>query len=265
MKTIDINNGLNIKKLIFPDGQPHVTIENIEEGEDVKVICSITDTNILIQLLECANAIDNAFARKKVLILPYLMGARYDRLMQKGDSIDIQVVARLINSMEFSKVYLFDIHSDASTLLIKNSLNIGNRELVNAYIHEDSVLICPDAGASKKVGNYLATNKNLKEVVYCSKSRDLSNGHITLLVNDPEKCTNRNCVIIDDLCDGGATFLAIARQIKPAHLSLIVTHGIFSKGFEMLEEEFDEIIVSDSYRKEYSSPIVKIIPATMPV
>jgi hypothetical protein len=38
---------------------------------------------------------------------------------------------------------------------------------------------------------------------------------------------------------------------------LIVTHGIFSKGFGELEKYFQEIIVSDSLYKTYDSKIVK--------
>lgn len=257
MKTIHINKSENIKRIIFPDNQPHVNIQNIQEGDEVKVICSITDAAVLIQLLECANAIDNTFAKKSILVIPYLMGARFDRLMQTGDSIDLKVVANLINSMQFAKVILFDVHSDVSTMLIDNCINISNEQLVKSYSKENAVLICPDAGASKKMGKYFEWNNCITEIVYCNKSRDLSNGAITLKVLEPEKCANRNCVIIDDLCDGGGTFLAIANQIEAAHLTLIITHGIFSKGFAALEEQFDEIIVSDSYCKVYESNIIR--------
>jgi len=263
MKTININAGENIKRLLFPDNQPHVNIENIIEGDEVKVVCSIVDSVSLLQLLQTANAIENAFAKKRVLVIPYLMGARYDRLMQPGDSIDLKVIANLINSMEFKKVFLYDVHSDASTLLIKNSVNISNEELVKAYQKENAILICPDAGAAKKVGKYFEWNQNIVDIVYANKHRDLSNGKITLKVLEPEKCIGRNCVIIDDICDGGATFLAIAEQIQAASLTLIVTHGIFSKGFEKLEEKFNEIIVSDSLCKNYDSKIVHQLNATI--
>jgi len=259
MKTININTGDNIKTLIFPDKQPHVNIQNIEEGDEVKVTCSIIDTSILFQLLQCANAIENAFAKKKILVIPYLMAARYDRLMQPGDSIDLKVITDLINSMQFEKVYLFDVHSDVATLLIKNAVNISNKQLVMEYKEENAVLICPDAGAVKKVNKYFEWNKNLTDIVYCNKSRDLSNGKITLNVLEPEKCKGKNCVIIDDICDGGGTFLAIAEQIQPKHLTLIVSHGIFSKGLESLEKHFDEIIVSDSYRGDFRKKFIKLI------
>ena len=263
MKTININTGENVQLLVFPDKQPHAKIENITEGEEVKVVCSIVDSVVLIQLLECANALDNAFAKKKVLVIPYLMGARYDRLMQHGDSIDLKVIADLINTLQFEKVYLFDVHSETASILIKNAVNISNEQMAKAYEKDNAVLICPDAGAAKKVGKYFEWNKNITEIIYCNKSRDLSNGKLTLKVLEPEKCKGRNCVIIDDICDGGGTFLAIAEQIKPAHLTLIVSHGIFSKGFTKLEEKFNSIIVSNSYCKEYESKIVQKINAVI--
>jgi ribose-phosphate pyrophosphokinase len=161
--------------------------------------------------------------------------------------------------MQFGKVILFDVHSDVSTMLINNCINIFNEQLVKTYSKENAVLICPDAGASKKMGKYFDWNHHITDIVYCNKSRDLSNGAITLKVLEPEKCTNRNCIIIDDICDGGGTFMAIASQIEAAHLTLTITHGIFSKGFTALEEQFDEIIVSDSYCKLYESNIVRLI------
>ena len=49
-------------------------------------------------------------------------------------------------------------------------------------------------------------------------------------------------------------------QIKPKHLTLIVSHGIFSKGTKIFEGIFDEIIVSNSYQSSQEmSPIVKTI------
>lgn len=259
-KIINLNKAQHIKRFVFPDQQPHVVLQGVNEGDDVTVVCSITDSSMLLQLLQTANAIDHVKAKKKKLIIPYLMGARYDRLMVTGDSFDLEVIAGLINGMEFEKVYLYDVHSEVSLELICNAVNITNEALVKAYAKGNAVLICPDKGAAKKMKHYALWNENLTDSVYCNKSRDLTDGKINLQVMEPEKCMNRNCVIIDDLCDGGGTFLAIAQQIQTAHLTLIVTHGVFSKGFTELEKVFDEIIVSDSYRNDYDSAIVQLIP-----
>lgn len=259
MKTININNSEGVRFLLFPDNQPHVNIEGIEKGDEVKVVCSLVNSLALMHLLQAANALDHLSAKKRLLVVPYLMAARYDRLMMAGDSFDLEVIAGLINSCDFEKVLLWDVHSEVATGLIKNSVNVKNRQMVESYRLQEAVLICPDAGAAKKVTEYFEWNRNLKEIVYCNKKRELSTGQITLEVIDPQKCLGKNCVIIDDICDGGGTFLAIADQIKPKHLTLIVTHGIFSKGFAALEQKFNEIIVSNSYGKVYNSPIVKMI------
>lgn len=258
MIQININKQIGCKTFLFPDKQPHINIIGVNENDEVQVTCSITDANNLLLLLQCSNALDNAFAVKKELVIPYLMGARFDRLMQRGDSVDLKVIANLINTCGFKKVYLYDVHSDTSNVLIENSINISNAELVKQYTKEDSILICPDAGAVKKVSKYFELNNNIKDVVYCNKVRDLSNGNIALKVLETEKCEGKNCVIIDDLCDGGGTFLAIASQIKPSNITLIITHGIFSKGLEVFNGIFDEIIVSDSYA-EYNHKLVKQI------
>jgi ribose-phosphate pyrophosphokinase len=259
MKTINIDNAEGVRFLLFPDNQPHVNVSGIQEGDEVKLVCSLTNSLALMHLLQTANALDHLSAKKRVLVIPYLMAARYDRLMMPGDSFDLEVIAELINGCGFEKVLLWDVHSDVATKLIRNAVNIKNRPMVESYGMQDAVLICPDAGAAKKVNEYFAWNSNLTEIVYCNKKRELSTGRITLEVIDPQKCFGKNCVIIDDICDGGGTFMAIAEQIKPKHLALIVTHGIFSKGFAALEKKFNEIVVSNSYRKAYSSPIVRTV------
>jgi ribose-phosphate pyrophosphokinase len=58
-------------------------------------------------------------------------------------------------------------------------------------------------------------------------------------------------VIIDDICDGGRTFVELAKAIKDgrptAKVYLVVTHGIFSAGFYELNELFEGIYCTNSY------------------
>lgn len=255
MKVIDIDNNRGVNFIEFPDTQPHANIGKLT-GE-VSVICSLDTPLKVLKLLEVSNALYHEHCMKVNLLIPYLMGARYDRIMQQGDSLDLQVIAGLINRCGFEKVILYDVHSEVSLEMIKNSISIDNRTLVESYPNANSVLVCPDAGARKKVDKYLEWNTNLVEIVYCNKTRDLS-GKITIDVERPERCKGRNCVIIDDLCDGGGTFMGIASQIQPERLELIVTHGIFSKGLKDLHKYFDLITTSDSYTHYEQSKLIVI-------
>lgn len=243
------NSAADLKIINFPDGQPHICLtKEIKWGDEIRLVWPIRNPTELFELAQIADALDGLGAIKQQLVIPYLMGARFDRRMHPGDSFDLRVVAEVINHCGFADVNLFDVHSDTATALIKNSRSHNNSKLVEIYSRPDAILICPDAGAAKKIGDYHKWNSNIVDTVYCIKRRELSTGAITLKVLEPERCQDRNCVIIDDLCDGGATFLAIAEQIQPLNLTLIVTHGIFSKGLIKLSQVFDQIITSDSYQ-----------------
>jgi ribose-phosphate pyrophosphokinase len=66
----------------------------------------------------------------------------------------------------------------------------------------------------------------------------------------------KNFIIIDDICDGGRTFVEIAKAIRDVRskeifkdkIYLVVTHGIFSAGFEELEKWFDGIYTTNSFK-----------------
>jgi ribose-phosphate pyrophosphokinase len=242
MRILSLDRGAPwLKILTFPDSQPHVQLFQPVVGDEVMVTCSITSSSKLLQLLELSSILDNYQIKKTFLSIPYLMGARSDRHMVYGDSFDLEVVAKLINSCEFDKVELLDVHSPVALSLINNSSN-NKINLLADYDRHNPLFICPDKGAVDRVPEDA-------DVIYCEKSRDLSTGVITLKVNDAEKTRNRNCVIVDDICDGGGTFIAIAKEVrhKCEHLTLAITHGIFSKGFDYLAGLFDEIITTNSY------------------
>jgi ribose-phosphate pyrophosphokinase len=55
-------------------------------------------------------------------------------------------------------------------------------------------------------------------------------------------------LVVDDLCDGGATFLALADALADvvADAGLYVSHGVFSKGLDALLGRYGRIITTDS-------------------
>lgn len=64
---------------------------------------------------------------------------------------------------------------------------------------------------------------------------------------------DKNLLIIDDICDGGGTFIQLAEKLKglgAAKIGLFVTHGIFSKGYKDLNKWFDKIYSCDTYREK---------------
>ena len=59
-------------------------------------------------------------------------------------------------------------------------------------------------------------------------------------------------IISDDICDGGMTFIGIAKALRALnceHIVLYVTHGIFSKGLSVFDGLIDQIFTTTSFKQ----------------
>ena len=111
-------------------------------------------------------------------------------------------------------------------------------------------LISPDAGALKKIYNlqtFVGQNR-CDNIRIGMKHRDTETGQITGTSVDGQPLRTIG-VVVDDICDGGRTFIELAKTIRKdyAKLILCVTHGIFSKGLEPLFEWYDEVHTTNSW------------------
>ena len=86
------------------------------------------------------------------------------------------------------------------------------------------------------------------------KHRDVLTGQITgtSIIGEAEAKTG---IIVDDICDGGRTFIELAKVIRKDYdkLILCITHGIFSNGFDELFKYFDQIYTTDSWNPKLES------------
>jgi ribose-phosphate pyrophosphokinase len=246
----------------FPDGQQTVDIEWVGNTDSV-VINSRMNSFLDVELIVCANqALKNAGVKNVGLHVPYFLGARSDRKFQEGGSNYLkQVICPIINSQNFFTVIVLDPHSDVLEACLNNYEKIDNHLLVkhaltlidNKNGARDRVcLVSPDAGAYKKIFD-VAKKFDINKVITATKVRDLKTGQI-LHTEVPLQDLNEDIkyVIVDDICDGGRTFTEIAKairtQVPNARIYLVVTHGIFSAGFEELEKYFERIYTTNSYK-----------------
>jgi ribose-phosphate pyrophosphokinase len=266
--------GIKFKVSKFPDGQQAVTI--IEEGiqkydsfrtmrEPVTIISRLTSFRDL-ELVICANKALRELGVKEVkLEISYLLGARSDRKFETGSVNYIkEVLAPIINMQNFSNVTVLDPHSDVTEACINNFIKQTQYShgfitfVLRDYFAGGSTdyskmrLISPDAGALKKVYDVAESIGYKEEIVIASKHRDVKTGKIThtevpVNVDDLDK----DFFILDDICDGGRTFIEIAKALRGKNVTgkifLVITHGIFSAGLKPLNEHFDGIYTTNSY------------------
>jgi ribose-phosphate pyrophosphokinase len=179
------------------------------------------------------------------LHLDYLPYARQDRRCAKGEAFSLKVMCKMLNALEYDAVFLADCHSDVGLALLDNvvhrdQLTCLGLTLVGHNMATDcDVIIAPDAGAAKKA-QAIATAYG-KPLVQCLKTRE-ADGRINVRVL--EHVADKKCLVVDDICDGGGTFLALASELNgmlPSELNLFVTHGIFSKGKDELLDHYDNV------------------------
>ena len=189
---------------------------------------------------------------KVSLLLPYFPAARQDRVMVQGEALTVKIYADLINAAQFEQVLILDPHSEVTPALLNKVTVISNHQFVQKALanEKDYQLISPDGGTLKKVYK-LAQFLGGQAVIECSKMRDVKTGQLSGFKVYAENLAGQTCVIVDDICDGGGTFLGLAKALKakqPGTLILVVTHGIFSKGLEELSAVFSKIYVTDAFR-----------------
>jgi ribose-phosphate pyrophosphokinase len=268
LNLVDSNKSqIKFKPSAFPDGQQSITLDlnSISNFELPCTIQSRLNSFRDLELIVCATAaLREAGIEKIHLYIPYCLGGRSDIKFEEGGLNYIKsVIAPIINLQKFSSVTVMDAHSIALENCIDNLKKLDNSELAKWAIKDlsseggDFKLVSPDAGALKKIFSTAKSIGYKDKVIVAEKVRDLPTGKI-IHTHVPLEGTNPtdNFIIIDDICDGGRTFVEIAKTIKShvwtrdeyfkGKIYLIVTHGIFSAGFEELGNYFDGIYSTNS-------------------
>jgi ribose-phosphate pyrophosphokinase len=172
----------------------------------------------------------------------------------------------------FSSVTVLDAHSDVTEACLTSYRKETNASLVSFTLRDyfkDGItdyskmrLISPDAGALKKVYDVAERIGYKEEIIIASKHRDVKTGKIThtevpLKTDDLDK----DFFILDDIIDGGRTFIEIAKALREKNATgrifLVATHGIFSAGLKPLNEHFDGIYTTNSY-VDISNPVFSL-------
>jgi ribose-phosphate pyrophosphokinase len=242
-------NNIHINKTTFSGGELHIRINPNGVSNDNKIKAYLYSSDAIMQLLLVVDAIYRIKPAANIdLVIPYFPYARQDRVCNRGEPFSLKLMTRLINDLNCRSVTIYDPHSKITTDNLNNCKAVTLEKLIPTFLtdkikEEDAVLVSPDKGSKEKVQK-LASNIGC-QFISADKVRDVSTGRITSMsVRGVIK--DKNYFIIDDICDGGATFIELAKLLKNKganELYLYVTHGIFSKGLiaSTLKQYFSHI------------------------
>ncbi|MDQ8010992.1 MAG: ribose-phosphate diphosphokinase [Flavobacterium nitrogenifigens] len=254
---------IKFQSFTFSGGEPHIKIApDFDANRKVTITHRLNSFNDLGLLCVTVDALRRMDVKIIDLFIPYFPAARQDRVMIPGEPLSVKVYADIINAMQLNKVFVFDAHSEVTPALLNNSTVIPNYTFIKAVLENignDVKLISPDGGALKKIYKVSEFLGGV-EVVECSKSRDVKTGKLSGFKVYEDDLQGMDCLIVDDICDGGGTFVGLAEELKKKNagkLYLAVSHGIFNKGFEVLNC-FDGIFTTNSF-KDFEGESVQVI------
>lgn len=241
--------GFSYKCFKFPCGEKHVVLNDIQELPNLlNVTLYYNSDEDIIELLLLNDAIKQIGGHIDQLHIPYVPYSRQDRVSVPGECLSIKVFCDLINTIKANTVVIEDPHSDVTSSLLNNVVVIHQHEIFQTYAYRGDpyYLVSPDGGALKKTYKLAAVmGSQILGVIECSKKRDVKTGEISgIRVNYDEIIHDKDFCIVDDICDGGRTFIEIAKALQkfqPRKIILMVTHGFFTKGLEVFDGLIDEI------------------------
>ena len=265
--------------LRFPSGELQVTYNNKASNylvdNSITIRGSVTSSDHIIELLQLVEAIKHSMPTVRIkLIMPYCAFSRQDRRCNDGESFSLKVFTNLLNSCNFQSVVTYDNHSDVSTALIDNCYNKSVINILDNYSVDLDLLsptnalsakydyfVSPDAGANKKVQS--CSQRFNVPMIRADKIRHTGTGKImeTKVFVETNELYNKTVLIIDDICQGGRTFVELAKTLKyeepNVEIHLFVTHAFLSNGLhDLIQAGITKFITTDSV-VDQSHPAMK--------
>ena len=250
MVTLEINRKeVEFKQWKFPAGEVGIKLPKIDPENNFRVnILGLPSSDDFFIALQVLDALRLAKVPKEYveLYMPYIPYARQDRACHEGESFALRIFVRaLLHFDVIGMLTVIDPHSKVFNDIFHNwnynevELNeIKQWECTNNLPKFDCI-IAPDLGATQKAEltqpevdhRYLMKTRTAEGIIYDDYQYDTIKG---------------NVCVVDDILDGGATFLSLAKMLERTQpniqsLSLYVTHGIFSQGCFALSMHYDKL------------------------
>lgn len=247
---------------IFPGGEVHIAVnESFADHipQMIRITAHLRSPADQMALFMLTDAIRRACRAPIHLHMPYVPYARQDRVCNPGEALAAKVFCQMINAQGYESVIIFDPHSDVvpallDRVVVKDAAEAIDHVLEWPVFANGVTFIAPDAGAQKRVLK-LAKRFGVDSVVCADKVRDTKTGEVRGIAINGVFPAGMPALVIDDICDGGATFVALSEQVAvnqslDAPLYLYVSHGIFSKGVGHVAEHYNHVFAGYNWTGE---------------
>lgn len=143
------------------------------------------------------------------LNLPYVPNSRMDRIKSSTENFSLKVFTNWLNSLNFDKVRVMNVHSNVSEALINNiESELPEYDITKVNLnYRPEVIFFPDEGACKRYSDMGIIKSMNLPIAFGIKKRDWKTGKILdLEVINGSEVYGKKVLIIDDICSAGGTF-----------------------------------------------------------
>lgn len=255
---------VNIQR--FSDGEIYVEFLESIRGKYVFLIQStFAPADNLMELLLMIDAAKRASAYKVIAVMPYYGFARQDRKDRPRVAIGSKLVANMLTAAGADRVITMDLHAPQIQGYFDIPVDhLDSSAIFIPYIQklnlENLTFAAPDVGSANRIRE-VATYFEV-EMVICDKHRKRANEIASMVVIGD--VTNRDVVLIDDICDTGGTLAKSAGLLKEKgarSVRALCTHPVLSgNAYANIENSvLEELVVCDTIPLKQSSPKIKVL------
>ena len=256
----------------FPAGEAHVRAPVLDAppvgAQNILIRALLKNSHDVMFLLMATDALRRAYPFLPIdLDMPYVPYARQDRVANPGEALGVKVFAELINAQNYRSVRIEDPHSDVAPALLNRVTVVDASAYVAKVLKQPEfaagvTLIAPDAGARKRVLS-IAQKLGIEDVGFADKKRNTVSGKLDGFKFPVDIPRNQPALVVDDICDGGGTFVGLASAAQETVLGgmdlyLYVTHGIFSKGLEPIAEAYERVYTAHNWTSWSHHKVIQI-------
>ena len=250
----------------FSDGEIYVEFEESIRGKFVFLIQStFAPTDNMMELLLMIDAAKRASAYKVIAVIPYYGFARQDRKDRPRVAIGSKLVANMLTAAGADRVITMDLHAPQ----IQGYFDIPVDHLESSavflpYIEslklDNLIFAAPDVGSANRIREF-ATYFEC-EMVICDKHRKRANEIASMVVIGD--VTDKDVVIVDDICDTGGTLAKSAGLLKEKgakSIRALITHPVLSgNAYETIQNSvLEELVVCDTIPIKEGYSKIKVI------
>src|SRR5687768_3234917 len=255
---------VNIQR--FSDGEiSPVFLESVRGDYVFLVQSTYSPAENLMELLLMIDAARRASAYKVIAVIPYYGYARQDKKDRPRVAIGSKLVANMLVAAGADRIITMDLHAPQIQGYFDIPVDhLDSHAVFIPYIEnlrlENLTFAAPDVGATNRIRE-IASYFNA-EMVICDKHRKRANEIASMVVIGD--VTDRNVVLIDDICDTGGTLAKSAGLLKEKgakSVRALCTHPVLSgNAYSNIENSvLEELVVCDTIPLKQRLSKIKVL------